>query len=424
MAALGMLLLTSAAAAQVLPGARQTRGGPPAPEPAGRALRVFIDCVDVSCDGDFFRTDITFVDHVRDRADADVHALVTAQTTGGGGREYSIALIGRGRFEKVDHTLTWVAQSTDTDDIRRRGVSNTLKLGLVRYVADTPVGRELKIAHDRAAVALAQARDPWDYWVFKTSVQGSASGEESTKYFYLYGSASANRVTSTWKIQTSASTSYSQNSYAFSGGDSYSSFSRTTNASALVVKSLGSHWAAGGLAGLSSSTYLNQRLRLRLAPAIEYNVFPYSESTRRQLTFNYAVGVNRFRYRETTIFDKNSETLFNQALTLSLDLRQPWGSTSTSLEASHYLNDGSKNKLVLYNNLDVRLFKGFSLSAYGSLSRVRDQLYLSKGTASVEDVLVRRRQLSTSYQYYVSAGISYRFGSIFNNVVNSRFASY
>lgn len=37
---------------------------------------------------------------------------------------------------------------------------------------------------------------------------------------------------------------------------------------------------------MPSSTYLNQELKVRAAPAVEYNVYPYSESTRKQLTFN------------------------------------------------------------------------------------------------------------------------------------------
>ncbi|MBA2671194.1 MAG: hypothetical protein H0U67_12545, partial [Gemmatimonadetes bacterium] len=47
------------------------------------ALRIFLDCNGPGCDFDFFRTEITFVDYVRDRADADVHVLVTTQGTGG-----------------------------------------------------------------------------------------------------------------------------------------------------------------------------------------------------------------------------------------------------------------------------------------------------------------------------------------------------
>ena len=55
------------------------------------ALRVFLDCG--RCDQDFMRTEITFVDFVRDRHDAQVHVLVTMQATGGG-TEYSMAFIG------------------------------------------------------------------------------------------------------------------------------------------------------------------------------------------------------------------------------------------------------------------------------------------------------------------------------------------
>jgi len=41
--------------------------------------------------------------------------------------------------------------------------------------------------------------------------------------------------------------------------------------------------------------------------------------------------------------------------------------------------------------------------------------------ATDQEILVRQRQLATSYRYGVSVGLSYTFGSIFNNVVNPRF---
>ncbi|MHB8093780.1 MAG: hypothetical protein ACYDH0_02450, partial [Candidatus Aminicenantales bacterium] len=56
------------------------------------APRVFIDCP--RCDINYIRTEIQFVNYVRDRAGADVHVLITQQDTGGGGREYTIAFIG------------------------------------------------------------------------------------------------------------------------------------------------------------------------------------------------------------------------------------------------------------------------------------------------------------------------------------------
>lgn len=37
------------------------------------------------------------------------------------------------------------------------------------------------------------------------------------------------------------------------------------------------------------------------------------------------------------------------------------------------------------------------------------------------DILIRLRQLQSGYSYFMSVGLSYTFGSIFNNVVNPRF---
>jgi len=57
-------------------------------------------------------------------------------------------------------------------------------------------------------------------------------------------------------------------------------------------------------------------------------------------------------------------------------------------------------------------------------SIIHDQLSIAKGVgASLEEVLLRRKQLETNYNYYLSIGLSYTFGSIFTNVVNPRFGS-
>ena len=49
-----------------------------------KAPKVYIDCLE--CDLDYIRTEITFVNYVRDRKEADVHILITTQDTGSGGR--------------------------------------------------------------------------------------------------------------------------------------------------------------------------------------------------------------------------------------------------------------------------------------------------------------------------------------------------
>nr|MBA3948490.1 hypothetical protein [Acidobacteriota bacterium] len=71
---------------------------------------------------------------------------------------------------------------------------------------------------------------------------------------------------------------------------------------------------------------------------------------------------------------------------------------------------------------NVRLFKGFSFNVFGDYSRIRDQINLRKGNTSDEEVLLRLRQLATGYQYFMGFGVTYRFGSIYNNVVNPRFS--
>ncbi len=389
-------------------------------------VKAFIDCIDAYCDFDFFRTEITFIDHVRDRRDAEVHVLVTSESTGGGGRKYTLSFIGQKQYSGVDHLLTYVAPANSTDDETRRGLANVMKMGLIHYVAGTAVASEIQILRPKPTTPrkATPARDPWDYWFFKTSANASLSGEQLTNSKYVYGSASANRVTDALKVIGSGSFSYRQSEYTFSDGTGYTNYSRSASSAVLVVKSLSPRWSAGGRVGASRSTYLNQSLAFRVAPAIEYDVFPYSESTRRQIAFNYSLGATHFHYEEETIYGKLGETVPSQAGIVSVTVKQPWGTVETSFEASQYLRSGGKNHLTLYNSLDIRLFKGFSVSMYGDVERLHDQIYLPKAGATPEEVLLQQRQLATSYYFYVSFGFSYSFGSVHNNIVNSRFPAF
>jgi hypothetical protein len=190
---------------------------------------------------------------------------------------------------------------------------------------------------------------------------------------------------------------------------------------ALIAKSLTAHWSAGGTAAVAASTYTNYDLRTRIAPTIEYDVFPYRESTRRILTLLYSVGVQTADYTEETVYGTFSESLLDHQFEVSLGLRQPWGTASGGFELSHYLNRDGKYRVGAVGGMDVRVFKGFSVSLNGAISRRRDQLSLRRGEATTEEILVRQRELATDYSSDLGFGISYSFGSIFNNVVNPRF---
>jgi hypothetical protein len=385
------------------------------------ALRVFLDCN--SCDENYLRTEITFINYVRDRTDADVHVLVTTQGTGGGGIEYTIKFIGLGRFAGADQSLTYVSVQTNTEDERRAGFAGQFRLGLVRYVADTPLASRLKVTFDapETKAAASPQNDPWNFWVFSIGASGNLEGQESGNENRVRASLSANRTTDAWKLNFNAFGNYGQEEFVLEEGDIYTSISRNIEANALVVKSLTQHWSLGVVGALQSSLFSNYDLRTRVGAGPEYDVFPYSESTRRILTVLYTVGVETAKYDEVTIYDKLSETLIDQRLETNLNLRQPWGTAFASFELAHYLSQPDKYRLSTFGNLEVRLFKGFSVEVFGEASRRRDQLSLRRGDATNEEILVRQRELATGYQYEVGFGISYSFGSIFNNVVNPRF---
>ena len=397
---------------------------PPVPAP----VRVFIDCQSASCDYEYFKTEIAFVDHVRDRKDADVHVLVTGQTTGSGGREYSLKFIGLGRFQGVDASMVYAASVDATSDQIRKALVQHLTLGLVRYAAESPAGARLSVKYTpETAKAGGQdrqaGRDPWNFWVFRLSANGYTNGEESTSSTSFYGSASANRTTQAWKVNLSFSGDYSSSTYDLGEGETFTSITKGYYGSGRVVKSLGAHWAAAMSGQASRSTYSNQDLAVGGGGGVEYDLFPYAESTRRQLRFQWTGAVTAYDYAEETVYGKMSETVPTHSAAVSLDLKQPWGQVSAAANFTQALNDFSQYRVGVYGGIDVRLFKGFSLDVSGDYSRVRDQRNLPKAGASDEEILVRMKELATGYRYYFSVGVSYSFGSIFNNVVNPRFGS-
>jgi Protein of unknown function, DUF481 len=385
------------------------------------ALRVFLDCE--PCDEDYLRTEITFINYVRDRKEADLHVLVTTQPTGSGGTEYTLKFIGLERFAGVEQTLQYVAAQTNTEDETRRGFAQVFKLGLVRYVAETPLASKLNVtfAAPKEASAAAAVRDPWNFWFFRVGLNGNFEGEESQSERSIEGSLSANRTTDNWKMIFGIEGDYSTQTFTLDDGEIFTSVARELDAEGLVVKSLTDHWSAGLTGAAGSSIFSNYDFRARLAPGMEYDVFPYSQSTTRMLTFLYTIGPEVADYEEETIYGKTSETLLSHQLEASLDLRQPWGSASSSVEFGQYLNDADKYRVSAFGALSIRLFKGFEVEVSGEASRRRDQLSLRRGDATNEEILVRQRELATGYQYEFNFGFSYSFGSIYNNVVNQRF---
>jgi hypothetical protein len=158
-------------------------------------------------------------------------------------------------------------------------------------------------------------------------------------------------------------------------------------------------------------------------PGLEYDIFPYSESTRRQLRLLYRIGFNSVSYIDSTIFDKTREILWQQSVTAAYQVVQKWGSVNVSFKYSNYLYDWTKNNISLNGFIELRVAKGLTVNFGGGASIIHDQLGLVKGGASTQEVLLRRKELQTQYRYFTFFGFTYTFGSIYNNVVNPRFGN-
>ena len=413
-------------AAAMAPVSARAQGSPqttPSATGTHPMVRVFLDCP--RCDEDYLKREVTFVDYVRNREDADVHVLVTTQETGGGGMQFTLKFIGVGRFQGQDESLTYNSPQTATDDERRAGFAERFRVGLVRYAVDSSISDRLRVTFQKDEGAKTAQHDRWNYWVFRIGTSGDVNGEESQSGRSFRGSFSANRTTDAWRLSFQGGANYRDSKFLIDEDDGSQttilSVNRNINVDGTVVKSLTPHWSLGVLGQGSSETFRNFALRTRIGSGVEYDFFPYSESTRRLITINYTLGYDYHRYREITIYDKTVEQLMDHRLEGGVSMRQPWGSISAVTGFSQYLTDPSKYSLNTFGGANIRVFKGFSVNVFGEFSRTRDQIYLPRGAASTEEILLRQRQLATGYQYFVNFGVSYSFGSIFNNIVNPRF---
>ena len=388
------------------------------------APNVYLDCERRTCDFEYIKTEITFVNYVLDRQSADVQIIVTRQQTGGGGAEYTLAFMGLKRNAGRDATLKYFSKPTDTEDQFRKGLVNVLKQGLIPYVYDTPLAEFISISYaQKKDYRPTPKSDPWHYWVFGVGVRGSGEFEDQAQRYSYQVNLSANRTTEAMKFRLYAGTNFNHRRYEIPDEEPIISDSKRKNASLSVFKSIDGHWSWGGGTSLYSSTYDNARLYASIGPSVEYNIFPYAEATRRELRLQYRINFTLRDYYEVTIFGKEKENLFSQALQVVLEIKEPWGSIGASVQGSTFVPDLKYNNLRADLGVYINLFRGFSFNVGGRYSRIRDQLSLPGREYSPEEILLELKRLATGYDLSFEIGVNYRFGSIYSNVVNPRFGN-
>ncbi len=406
-----------------------TIGAPPASAQlpvAGHApqarLKVFLDCF--FCFADFIRTEVTWVDFVRQREDAHVHVLSSQNETGGGGREVVLRFIGLGPFESIDFDLKAVTTTGDTEDARRRAVLRAMTVGFLSYLARDGRAGDIDLTVRASATGPAApvpGRDPWRAWVFSLNGGGAIDASATNREWNWEFRASADRVTDAWKVTLGVNLDENHERFDLDDEEQLDVVRLERRVRAFAAKSAGPHWSFGLSAGAESSTFGNTRFSARASPAVEFSVFPYTEYASRQMLLQYAIGVAHARYKEITLFDKLEETHPQHELSLRLTQRQPWGSLEGRAEWSQYLHDLARYRLEVNGDISWRLARGLSWRVEASASRIHDQLSLPRRDATPEEVLLRLRELQSSFRYQFETSLTFSFGSIFNNVVNPRF---
>jgi hypothetical protein len=385
-------------------------------------LNVYLDCK--YCDFDYFRTNFTEINYMHNRQDADVHIMVNELTNGSGGSQYDIIFKGLKRYAGHRDTLVFNVPGRATDEEIRYAMLENVQLGLVPYLVKTPSKDRMSLFFDET-FAPTDETDPWRNWMFELSAGGRYSNTKSLQDLSLNGSLYLSKINPEIKFESSTYFDYNDSKMNLYEGDSlvfnYNMIQRSFSSYNHLVKSLGEHAGIGGVARFTKNDYSNIKFQTVAGPAVEINLFKYSEASRRSLIFRYSILYEHSHYNNLTINNRMKDDLFRHELRMGFTYYENWGTLNSSIWASGYLNDYNQFSVGTFNMASINLGKGVSFYVSFGISYVRNQIYLQKGDASMEELLLGQREMYSDFNYNVGIGLSYRFGSIFNNAVNPRF---
>lgn len=385
---------------------------------------VYLDCN--RCDRNHIRREVSFVNYVRDPEQAETHLFITDQQTGDGGREYELSFIGQKRFSDVQYSFKKLIHRDATWDETREELNRAIKMGLLPYAMQTPLANRFNLEYvfdegsDNALRSIEN--DPWKQWVFEIYAGSLSLDMESnqTEFDSRWGFF-ADKVTENWKVRFRPYFNYDYTEIQRKDEEAVIRRRHRHGVDSYAIKSISRHWSAGLFGDYLTRNDQNIKHRFRLNPGIEYSLFPYEVATRKSITAVYQLGYSYAEYDERTIFDKTRESLLNHELSASVGIEQPWGSINSGLVGSHYFHDFDKRRAEFFGDISVRIIEGLSLNFWISFEMINDQLSLPIGDATLEEVLLNQRELSTDYELSGSISISYTFGSDFANIVNTRF---
>lgn len=362
------------------------------------------------------------MDYSTVRNDADVIVIIGNESNSAGGYTYHIFLFGNNDFINVNDTLDITAEPGTSESELRESILNIVKLGLIRYMIMAGETDEILIDYvEKAADNVIMEKDAWNNWYMKIAGAGKFYGEQSFSRRLLYGVLNAARITENNKLSLSVSGEFDYSEFIMDSLTSIIMKKPAYSINSYFANGINEHWTYGAYFKYYHSTFYNWQNIYEIMPALEFNFFPYNESSSRQLTIMYRPFAGHYEYIEQTIFGKTEEIMTGQEIIIAADYIQKWGNAEVSLSYSHQFADMKKYDLYLNAYLDFYLFKGLSLSLYTYFVLPRNQFYLSAEGATSEEILLKQRKLQTNFECNISVYLTYTFGTKNRSIVNSRF---
>ena len=384
-------------------------------------LKVYLDCA--TCDMDYIIQHYTYINFVRDQADADVYVIARLQTAGSG-TKYELEFYGQGKFINLYSTVDFTTFSNQTQSEKRDEVLNHLDMGLSSFMTQVFITARERYLKDTTQVVSqeppVQDEDKWNAWVFNVGANGSFSGEESSKSSTYGYTVSAKQVTEKNKFYLRADLNNNRSEYKY-GDTKITSEKESKELEVSDAVSLGNKWSVGAFLETGSSDYENMDLYIAFKPAIEYSFFPYEEASKQQVTLSYRIGGIHNDYKERTVFLKEFESLWEHNLSLGAKNIQKWGTLPGEASYESYLHDTDLYALNFSLYTNIRIYKGLSVSFSASYSINNNQLNIAGGDLTLEELLLQQQQITSGYNFYMTMGLNFSFGSMYNTIVNPRF---
>ena len=377
-------------------------------------IKAYIDC---RCDETYLKQETSFLEYVRDQDLADIEIFIRDERNPTGSRSFEIKIDGNNEYEEISSSSIAVGYANDTSSTLRDKLLNKLKLALVPFL--DLANYDLNINVDPSFKDLTVYDDKWKNWVFELSGSYNNDKEESRQTNRYEIEFEIDKLTEDWRIGAEIRRNESNRKF-FSNDNTYKSNRKTTSLNGRVVRSITDHFSAGLFFGVFQNTYENIDLNRYIAPAIEYSFYPYKDVLSKEITLAYRIGTGKRNYIEKTIYGYEKQKLSSQTLSLNIRFRQKWGNISSYLNATQFLNDGTKKRFSLRSNLDIRIYEGLAVRFSGNINLIREQYSLAAGNTSIEDLLLQQREIATDYRTNFSIGLSYTFGSIYNSIINTR----